>query len=182
MFSFVGSVINFMNTDKKTNDIIKNTELNRKIEKEIYEPIFENNYRINDRNGKKRNEKINQKSFENRIRKILTNYFNTEFKKVRPSWLKSVITKRNLELDMYSDKLNIGLEFHGCQHVKYSPWFHKSEKDFHEQVMRDHLKARLCKDHGVKLIVIYHYEIKNPNDILDCEILDIILEKMSKII
>ena len=182
MFSFVGSVINFMNTDKKTNDIIKNTELNRKIEKEIYEPIFENNYRINDRNGKKRNEKINQKSFENRIRKILTNYFNTEFKKVRPSWLKSVITKRNLELDMYSDKLNIGLEFHGCQHVKYSPWSHKSEKDVHEQVMRDHLKARLCKDHGVKLIVIYHYEIKNPNDILDCEILDIILEKMSKII
>ena len=48
--------------------------------------------------------------------------------------------------------------------------------------MRDHLKARMCKEYGVKLIIIYHYDIKNPNDILDSEILDIILEKISKTI
>jgi hypothetical protein len=182
MLNFFGSVINFINVDKRTEDIIKNSEINRKIEKDIFEPIIENNYRINDKNGKKRNEKIANRSFENRIRKILTNYFNTEFKKVRPNFLKSFVTKRNLELDMYSEKLKISLEYNGIQHIKYCPWYHKSEKDFHDQIFRDHLKARLCREHGIKMITINYYEIKNPNDILDSEILDIILEKMSKII
>lgn len=182
MFTFFGSLLNTLNSEHKTKTIISNAEINRKIAKETYEPVQEKQRWINDINGKKRNTKINQRSYENRIRKIVSNYFNTEFIKVRPEWLKSEISGRNLELDIFSPTLNIAIEFQGIAHTQYCPWFHKSEKDFRDQVIRDHIKAKKCAERGVKLICIHHYEVPHGNDVLDCDILDIILKKMAKII
>jgi len=181
MLSFFGSVLNYVNTDQDAKNTIIQSQLNRQLEKDIYEPVEKKLY-INDKNGQKRKVKCNQKSFENRIRKIVTNYFQKEFKCVRPNWLKNVLTGRNLEIDMFCEELKMGLEFSGIQHVKYTPFFHKSEQHFKDQLIRDQLKARLCREHGIKLIIIYHYEIENADDILDSEILKIVLEKMSKII
>ena len=181
MLSFLGSVMHYVNQDQECKNTIIQSQLNKQLEKDIYEPVEKKLY-INDKNGQKRKLKINQKSFENRLRKIVTNYFQKEFKCVRPSWLKNCLTGRNLELDMFNEELKIALEFHGCQHIKYTPFFHKSEQQFKDQLIRDQLKARLCKEHGIKLIIIYHYEIENAEDILDSELLKIVLEKMSKII
>ena len=85
-------------------------------------------------------------------------------------------------INRINEDLKIGLEFHGIQHIKFTPYFHKNEQKFKDQVLRDAIKGRLCKEHGVKLIIIYHYEIENGDDILDSEILKIVLEKMAKLI
>ncbi len=182
MLNFFGSVINFMNVDKKTNDIIKNTETNKKISREVFEPILEDKKWFTDKNIKKRNEKINQRSYEQRIKKILSNYFQTSFVKIRPEWLKNPLTNRNLELDIYSPELNIAIEYQGAMHTKFVGHFHKSKQEFENQVIRDMIKSKKCKERGIKLVCIHHYEIPPGNDVLDSEILDIILEKMSKII
>lgn len=181
MLSFLGSVMHYVNTDQESKNTILQSQLNKQLEKEIYEPVEKKLY-VNDKNGDKRKLKINQKSFENRIRKILTNYFQKEFKSVRPSFLRNPLTNRNLEIDMFCEQLKLGCEFHGCQHIKFIPYFHKTEQKFKDQLLRDQLKARLCKEHGIKLIIIYHYEIENGDDILDSEILKLVLEKMSKLI
>lgn len=181
MLSLFGSVLNYINTDQESQNTILQSKLNKQLEKDIYEPIEKKLY-INDKNGQKRKVKINQKSYENRIRKILTNYFQKEFKSVRPNWLKNPLSGRNLEIDMFCEDLKLGLEFHGIQHIKFLPHFHKTEQKFKDQLLRDQMKARLCKEHGIKLIIIYHYEIENGDDILDSEILKLILEKMAKLI
>ena len=181
MLSFLGSVLNYINTDQESKNTLIQSELNKKLEKEIYEPVQKKLY-MNDKNGEKRKIKVNQKSFENRIRKILTNYFNKEFICVRPNWLKNPLTSRNLEIDMYCEELKLGLEYHGTQHIKYLPHFHKTEQRFKDQLLRDQIKARLCKEHGIKLIIIYHYEIEQADDILDSEILKLILDKLSKVL
>ena len=181
MLSFVGSILNYINTDQESKNTIIQSQLNKQLEKDIYEPVEKKLY-INDKNGQKRKLKINQKSFENRIRKILTNYFQKEFKCVRPNWLRNPLSGRNLEIDMFCEDLKIGLEFHGCQHIKYIPYFHKTEQHFKDQLLRDQLKARICKENGIKLIIIYHYEIENGDDILDSEILKLVLQKMAKLI
>lgn len=182
MLSFLGSIMNYINTNQKSDDIIKQAKINRKLSQEVFQPVQEKFQWFNDKNMNKRNMKINQRSFENRIKKIVSNYFQTEFIKVRPNWLKNHLTGKNLELDIYSHKLKISIEFQGCQHTQFVPFFHKSQKDFENQIIRDHIKQRLCNENGIKLICIHHYDIPNSNDILDCEILDIILEKMSKVI
>lgn len=181
MLSFFGSVLNYINTDTDTKNTILQSQLNKKLEQTIFEPV-EKKLWINDKDGQKRKIKVNQRSFENRIRKIVSNYFGKEFKSVRPAFLKNVLTKRNLELDMYCEELNIALEYQGVQHIKYLPHFHKTEKNFKDQLLRDQMKARICRERGIKLIIIYHYEIENGDDILDSDILKLILEKMSKII
>jgi hypothetical protein len=46
-------------------------------------------------------------------------------------------------------------EFQGCQHYEYVPFFHKKKKNFKSQLYRDELKLKLCKQIGIKLIVIH---------------------------
>ena len=125
------------------------------------------------------NYKINTKSQEYRIKKILQNFFGLEFKKVRPSFLKNPRTGRNLELDMYNNDLSIAVEVNGQQHCEYLPHFHKCFADFENQKYRDHLKYVKCKEHNVKLIIIYYYEISEQ--MLDTELLQMILTKLNDI-
>jgi len=47
----------------------------------------------------------------------------------------------------------VALEVQGSQHYAYCE-MHRSLRDFHEQKYRDRVKARLCRQHGVKLIVV----------------------------
>ena len=182
MFTFFGSLLNTLNSEHKTKTIISNAEINRKIAKETYEPVQEKQRWINDINGKKRNTKINQRSYENRIRKIVSNYFNTEFIKVRPEWLINPLTQRRLEMDIFSPTLNICIEVQGIQHTQYCPWFHKNEKQFQDQIIRDHIKAKKLQEKGIKLICVHHYEIPYGNDVLDSDLLQIVLDKLAKII
>lgn len=179
MLSLVGAVLKSLNNNVRTNDYITESKLNRKLNQDMYEPVREKQKWIGEK-GKEMQIKINQKSWENKIRRILQNQFKYEFKKIRPKWLRNELTKRNLELDMFCDELKLAIEFNGCQHTEYTPFFHKKgEKQFHEQLVRDHLKWTKCKEHGVKLVIVNHFEI--DENMLDSEILELLLQKIAKV-
>ncbi|MDD4931377.1 MAG: hypothetical protein PHG66_04520 [Candidatus Colwellbacteria bacterium] len=91
---------------------------------------------------------------EERCREIIQSIYNLPFKKVRPEFLKNPKTGRNLELDMYNEGLKIAVEYNGIQHRTYAPYFHKSPDDYQNQVERDNLKVRRCKEAGVTLIIV----------------------------
>ncbi|QKF94338.1 hypothetical protein QKU48_gp0880 [Fadolivirus algeromassiliense] len=86
---------------------------------------------------------------------------NTQFKKVRPDWLK-IHTGYNLEIDAYNNDLKLGLEYHGVQHYQFVHHFHKSKEDFEKRKEYDQLKEQLCTENGINLIVV-PYTIKNED-------------------
>ena len=92
---------------------------------------------------------------ENRCRQILEDYFKVPFKKVKPDFLRYKNGK-NLELDMYNETLGICCEYDGVQHAEFSPFFHKTEQDFIDQMERDKFKKERCKELGLKLINVPH--------------------------
>ena len=92
---------------------------------------------------------------ENYARQVLETIYGVPFKSCRPHFLKNKETNRNLELDMYNDLLKIGCEYNGIQHYLFSEKNAKmSYTEFRNQVKRDELKKKLCKENDVHLIVI----------------------------
>jgi hypothetical protein len=57
-------------------------------------------------------------------------------------------------LDGYNKDLKLAFEYNGVQHYKFSPKFHKSMKDFEDQIKRDSDKKIMCKKANVTLIEI----------------------------
>jgi hypothetical protein len=80
--------------------------------------------------------------FESNCRNILDYVFETEFITIRPDWLRNPETGKNLELDLYNEKLKLAFECDGQYH------------DFPSQAHRDKIKDNLCKQCGVLLIRI----------------------------
>jgi hypothetical protein len=71
----------------------------------------------------------------------------------RPDALISPLTKQSLELDRHYFKLRIAFEFNGSQHYGVTP-LHGDQKAFDEQRARDLIKASLCKEAGIRLIIV----------------------------
>lgn len=95
-----------------------------------------------------------EKKHENECRRILESIFRDSFSSVRPDFLKNPKTGRNLELDMYNDRLKLALEYQGIQHRKHTPYFHKSYSDFLESVERDKYKHQRCRELGIDLLIV----------------------------
>lgn len=104
---------------------------------------------------KKRQPRYNKT--EEQCRQIIEKIYNKPFPSVRPDFLKSPMTKKNLELDCYNCDLKIALEYNGQQHYTYTPHFHKSKKDFYSQVHRDDWKRKKCQTLGIRLIEIPYW-------------------------
>jgi hypothetical protein len=94
--------------------------------------------------------------YETKCRRILEEMFQLPFPKVRPVWLKNKTTNRRLELDCYSDQKQLALEYQGRQHMIWTPHYHKSMADLLYQKEKDAMKVRMCKEHGVTLVVVPH--------------------------
>lgn len=79
--------------------------------------------------------------------------FNDNFIREYPDWL---INNRNnkMELDGYSEKLNIAFEHQGEQHFSLTTMYIKNEKKLMERQQDDKRKAELCKENGVSLFII----------------------------
>ena len=88
------------------------------------------------------------------------------FKKRKPSWLINPKTGKRLELDFFNELLMLAVEYNGIQHYAYTKRFHVSHDDFLRQVERDEIKASLCKNHNVLLVVIPH-TVESVRDIKD---------------
>jgi hypothetical protein len=107
----------------------------------------------------KENKKIRGDSKgELECRRVLENIFKRPFNKSRPDFLNNPVTggNFNLELDCYNEELGIAVEYHGIQHSKFTPYFHKNYEAFLNQKYRDDMKRRICKERGILLIEVYH--------------------------
>lgn len=132
----------------------EDNNLSNDIKKQINssaQNLFENIF-FNKKQKKKRENKT-----ENKCRSILEKIYNRSFPSIRPDYLKNPKTGKNLELDCYNDELKLALEYNGIQHYKYSPYFHKSKKDFYSQVHRDDWKRDKCQEMGITLIEVPHW-------------------------
>lgn len=79
--------------------------------------------------------------------------------------------KRNLISDgaLYDNYGNLMfmIEYDGIQHYEYRPFFHRSKKDFDEQVRRDRLKDDYCSKNGINMLRIAYRDYDNIESILD---------------
>ena len=66
--------------------------------------------------------------------------------------------KSVLYLDFYIPSIKMGLEVHGEQHYKYSPFFHKSQADFLKAKARDEDKIEWCEINDINIIVLKYSE------------------------
>lgn len=88
---------------------------------------------------------------EERTRYILEELLNHRFKKTRK------VLDDGLELDGYNEELNIGFEFCGIQHYKFTPYFHRSKKRYNELLERNIKKKNQCKEKGISLLVVPYW-------------------------
>ena len=72
----------------------------------------------------------------------------------------------NLSYDFYLPNYNLLIECQGEQHQKYTKGFHKTKKDFEKQLEHDYRKREYAKQHNIKLLEIWYYELDNIEDIL----------------
>ena len=115
----------------------------------------------------------NDSKGEIECRRVLNEIFDRPFHKDRPNFLSNPVTggKYNLELDCVEHELKIACEYHGEQHYKYIPYFHKNLQHFQTQKYRDDMKRRICKDEGYTLIEVpYTVKIKDIKEFIKTEL------------
>ena len=97
---------------------------------------------------------------EKLCREIFENLLSEPFPTKRPNWLEG------LELDGYSEKLNIAFEYNGIQHYEFHKRFHNDDpEEFEKQKARDIKKYSICQKRGLRLIIIpYQYDYTTPDE------------------
>ncbi len=85
---------------------------------------------------------------EEKCRFILEYLLQTEFKKTRQ------VLGNRLELDGYSKEYNLAFEYNGAQHFEEIKFFHSEKYTLSEAQKRDSLKEKLCREKGIKIILI----------------------------
>ena len=93
-------------------------------------------------------------ALERRFKNEIEKYTGLFFKKSYPPWLINNITGSQMELDLYNESQNIAIEYNGYQHYEFPNKFHKTKKEFDDQIARDVLKEQLCILHKIKFIKI----------------------------
>ncbi|AYV77166.1 MAG: hypothetical protein Barrevirus16_4 [Barrevirus sp.] len=95
---------------------------------------------------------------------ILDIMFDTTFKKVRPDWLINSVTGFPMEIDLYNEDLELGVEYQGKQHYEFIKLWQKTEDNFKKQQARDIEKKELCVKRNITLIAVPYtlkfYEIQ----------------------
>lgn len=118
---------------------------------------------------------------ENKVRNILNYLFDTNFSRSKPSWNINPKTNKKLELDGYSEELNMAFEFQGLQHYKQVPYFKVGNEELEYIQYKDKIKKENCLLNKVKLIIINDTKETNKNEGLLNEILDTIKKENLKI-
>lgn len=108
---------------------------------------------------------------ENFLNKNMIN-FKSEYKFEDLKILKSL--RFDFAIFDNSNNLKYLIEFNGKQHYFYNTRFHKSEIDFQDQLLRDNMKIKYCKDNNIKLYIIRY------NDDLESILEKIIRENEEK--
>lgn len=121
-------------------------------------------YNANIPNKKNANPQKKKYKSEERCRELFEGIFKQDFPSVRPNWLKSPTSGKNLELDGYCSEIKtplgrgLAFEYDGEQHSRYNTHFHVGDPTkFVHQVKNDSWKDQRCKEEGVLLIRIPYY-------------------------
>jgi flagellar biosynthesis GTPase FlhF len=131
--------------------------------------------RENNRSKPRRsNSKVSTYKREEFCRKIFEEHFDDYFPTVRPKFLKNPKTGRPLELDGYNSRLSLAFEHQGKQHYIFPNRFHKTEKEYLDQLERDVFKLNRCRELGIDLILIHE-------DVPQNQIKDFIMLELRKI-
>ena len=88
-------------------------------------------------------------------RAIIERITGAKFSKQRPGWLKNS-RGNQMELDGYAESMGVAFEYHGPQHYRVLPFFHRGDKHLALRQQDDALKRKLCREHGLALIEIPH--------------------------
>lgn len=86
---------------------------------------------------------------------------------IRPDFLRNPESGKSLEIDCYDEEYKLAVEYNGIQHYKFPSAYHKTEKEFYDQLYRDRLKKKLCDDANVYLIPVPYWVdmcIPDPNN------------------
>lgn len=78
---------------------------------------------------------------------------------VRPNWLVSGMGSGRLELDRWYKSARVAVEFNGTQHYQFEKALQNHEEEFHEQQLRDNLKAGLCVRQGIRYVEVSSREL-----------------------
>lgn len=116
---------------------------------------------------------------EEKCRSILERIYCEKFPSVRPDFLVNPETGRCLELDCYNERLGIACEYNGIQHYKYPNPFHKTKKEYIDQIRRDKFKIKVCKYNKI-LLVSVPYTVTNIQTYLEeklCRYTRLLIEK-----
>lgn len=63
--------------------------------------------------------------------------------------------------DFYLPEHNVFIEYHGVQHYQRIDYFHETDENFTQQVVRDHVKKELVRVHkGVLLVIRYNFKTR----------------------
>ena len=89
-------------------------------------------------------------SKEKFVKEVLEELSGRSWEKKRPKWLKNE-DKKTLELDCYNEELKMAVEYNGEQHYKPCKW---NNFNVASQKKNDDDKIKICKENGVKLLVI----------------------------
>lgn len=76
-------------------------------------------------------------------------------------------------LDGYNESLKLAFEFNGIQHYKYVWFFHRSKQGFEDQKCRDRTKMDLCRQLGIRLIVIPYSHTNQMAAFIKSELLNL---------
>lgn len=90
-------------------------------------------------------------------RVVLENGLGKPFPKIRPKWLVNQ-DGNSMELDGFSQELQLAFEYNGRQHYRTNKFFHRDDLSLEKRLADDETKRYLCEKNGVKLIVIPYTE------------------------
>lgn len=72
----------------------------------------------------------------------------------------------SLWFDFYLPRYNLCIEYQGKQHYESLDFF-GGEKSFKEQVIKDRIKEKYCKENNIPLLIIPYWEFDNIKEILE---------------
>lgn len=104
-------------------------------------------------------------------RRFVEQTFGHSFTKSRPNWLLNTDGNR-AELDGYCADLKLAFEHHGQYHYKIDNIYSKTQAQVEKRRKEDQYKEEICREHGVKVIVIPEIFSLTPLDMIATVIKD----------
>ena len=74
--------------------------------------------------------------------------------------------EKHLSYDFYLPNLNLLLELQGEQHEYFIKGLHRTQRNFERQLEHDRRKREYAKQHNIKFLEIWYYDIDNIEEIL----------------